>query len=192
MRFLTSKKFWIPVAVIVFILSFLTAYGAYRDRVVLYFQEKRETRLLQETERVLAEIDAAYRSDFDGGKTPEETVELFIAALQNKDAHRASKYYELSVQPKALAGLEEEFREKGNYQLSIDYFTEVKTKGEKKCNERGDGCTFEYIYITKEDRTVLLGKSGDKLFVPTGSESAKAFDLTLNDKTGVWKITQPF
>src|SRR3989338_4283888 len=187
MRFLTSKKFWIPVAVIVFVLSFLTAYGAYRDRVVLYFQERREARLLKETERVLAEIDAAYRSDFDGGKTPEETVELFIAALQNKDMKQASKYYELSVQPKALAGLEEEFREKGNYQLSIDYFTEVKTKGEKKCNERGDGCTFEYIYITKEDRTVLLGKSGDKLFVPTGSESAKAFDLTLNNKTGVWK-----
>ena len=45
MRFLTSKKFWIPVAVIVFVLSFLTAYGAYRDRVVLYFQERREARL---------------------------------------------------------------------------------------------------------------------------------------------------
>ena len=191
MRFLTSKKFWIPVAVIVFVLSFLTAYGAYRDRVVLYFQERREARLLQETERVLAEIDAAYRSDFDGGKTPEETVELFIAALQNKDMKQASKYYELSVQPKALAGLEEEFRKKGNYQLSIDYFTEVKSKGEKKCNEKGDGCSFSYKYITSEDRESLIVGTNDKIFIPKGSTRIKGVDLKLNIRTYVWKITQP-
>ena len=192
MRFLTSKKFWIPVAVIVFVLSFLTAYGAYRDRVVLYFQERREARLLQETERVLAEIDAAYRSDFDGGKTPEETVELFIAALQNKDMKQASKYYELSVQPKALAGLEEEFREKGNYQLSIDYFTEVKTKGEKKCNERGDGCTFEYIYFLDKQTEFKIRGTNDTLIIPAGGESQRSIDTERSKYTQVWKITQPF
>lgn len=191
MKFFKSKKLWIPVVVIIFLLAFLTAYGAYRDSVVQYYREKRDERLLKESERITAEIETAYRNDVDGGGTPEETIELFIAALEKKDIAQASKYYELSVQPKALASLEEELKENGDLRLSINYFAEVTSKGTKQCNEKGDGCTFEYKYVETEDQTSLIVGTNDKILIPKGSMSRELIDLELNTRTNIWKIKQP-
>lgn len=43
-----------------------------------------------------------YKNDFDGGKTPEETLELFITALRAGDIEKASKYYEIGLQQENL------------------------------------------------------------------------------------------
>ncbi len=140
---------------------------------------------------VQAEIDK-YKQDFDGGKTPEETLDLFLVALKAGDIDKASRYYEISVQGKALASLKEELRKQGNLEQGINYTTEVYKKGTKKCNEKGDGCTFRYEYVTEKDETVNFGKSGDKLFVPAGSRSSKFTDVGINRYTEIWKIEQPF
>ncbi len=52
-----------------------------------YFNPKRQA------ERRYAELQKQYADDVYGGKTPGETLQLFIAALKAGDADLASKYF---------------------------------------------------------------------------------------------------
>jgi hypothetical protein len=131
-----------------------------------------------------------YRDDFDGGKTPEETIELLLTALKEGDLERASSYYELSAQKQELARLKEKLEKQGNVNQAIDYITEVYEKGEKKCNEWGDGCTFEYDFVRTEASTSTAIISGQTIIMvsPEGSKGRKIIDTVLNKYTNVWKI----
>jgi hypothetical protein len=55
-------------------------------------QEWREARAIQE------KLEMAYRDDKYGGKTPEETLGMFIAALENGDIELAGKYFVIEKQ----------------------------------------------------------------------------------------------
>lgn len=50
--------------------------------------------------------EALYKADTYGGDTPEQTLELFITALEAEDYELASKYYIPEVQQKAKDGFE--------------------------------------------------------------------------------------
>ncbi|TSC61699.1 MAG: hypothetical protein Athens041674_682 [Parcubacteria group bacterium Athens0416_74] len=50
-------------------------------------------------------LEAAYRKDTYGGKTPEETLELFIEALEAKDYELAAKYFVIEKQDVAKSDL---------------------------------------------------------------------------------------
>jgi hypothetical protein len=114
---------WTGAAVFALLL-FLFLYGTYRDDLVKYFVERRERLMNEEARRVMAEIEEAYQNDHDGGTTPEETIGLFLAALRAGDSERASTYYELSVQPKALEGLEN-----GGFEERIKFIVDIQNKG---------------------------------------------------------------
>lgn len=162
------------------------------ERTHKWAVDRYEKNASEAIEKQITALREKYQNDFDGGKTPEKTLDLYLAALRAGDIEKASKYYEFSVQEKALASLKKEFMDRGDLNQSIEYTTEVYKKGNKKCNEKNDGCTFDYTYITTKDETVAFGESGDKLFVPAGSESSKFTDLTQNPFTKIWKITQPY
>ena len=186
------KVFIFAGSIFLFLIIFLTAYGYYRPKIISYLIKEREARLLAQSEKITADIERAYANDFDGGKTPEETLDLFLIALKAGDAVKASKYYELSIQPKALESLKKELKEKGSLQSSISYFEEVRTKGEKKCDE--NNCNYKYVYVTTEaaTSTVRISNQNITLVTPVGSQNRKIIDLTLNKKTGIWKIQQPY
>ncbi len=189
------KKAWIKVVLYVFLGAFglfltLSIYGMYLPQIHKYFLDRRMAALQTETDRVEKEIEQAYQNDFDGGKTPEETIALFLTALRAGDTEKASKYYELTVQQKALTSLKEEFSANGNLTNSINYFTDVREKGKKQCSVYG--CTFEYTYKTTEDRESLVVGTSDKIFIPKGSFRSKILDLYQSKYTKVWKITQPY
>ncbi len=187
-----KKTIIIFAAFILFVVASLTALGIYYPDLQRFGKKLQEKRLQAEYDRNMKEIEEAYKNDIDGGKTPEETFDLFLVALKADNVEMASKYYELPVQPKALANLQKEFTEKGNLQRSLDYFTEVRQKGEKKCNEDGDGCTFEYVYLTDKDEMVSIKGTDNKIFIEQGDSRSKYFDMTINVKTIVWKISQPY
>lgn len=58
----------------------------------------------KELKQLTEEINKPYLEDTYGGKTPKETLEMFIAAVEKEDFDLASKYFVLSKQ--------EEWREK--------------------------------------------------------------------------------
>jgi hypothetical protein len=48
--------------------------------------------------RLARQLEAPYRNDKYGGETPEETFDMFIAALEKGDVELASKYFKLDKQ----------------------------------------------------------------------------------------------
>lgn len=183
---------WKIILTLVGILFAVTLLGFFGPKVASYWREYRYDVNLREAEDMARAIETAYKNDLDGGKTPEETFDLFLTALKASNTLQASKYYELSVQPKALVSLQKELAENGNLQKSIDYFSEVLTKGTRFCNEEGEGCTWEYRYITTKDEVVGVEGREEKFFIPAGSNDKKSVDISINISSGVWKITQPF
>ncbi len=77
-----------------------------------------------------AALEARYQADTDGGKTPKETLELFIAALEKEDFELASRYFVLTKQ--------EEWREKlakGKEKNNLPWFVdELKIINKKLVN----------------------------------------------------------
>src|SRR3989338_5338672 len=51
-----------------------------------------------QTQRELDKLEAPYRNDKIGGQTPEETFDMFIAALKKEDIELASKYFVIKKQ----------------------------------------------------------------------------------------------
>src|SRR3989344_3937509 len=136
----------------------------------------------------------AQKNDTYGGKTPEETFDLFLEALKKNDAELASKYYIIDNQEKKFLKLKEYLVRDGSLNKSVIYFTDVRSKDKKIChdldNERA-GCNFEYIYITTEDSESLILGTNDRIFIPKGSEGSKMIDLKLNPYANIWKVVQP-
>jgi hypothetical protein len=170
----------------------ITALGLWGPKVAGYWREYQYDLEVRKAEEMARAIETAYKNDKDGGKTPEETFDLLLTALKAGNTLQASKYYELSVQPKALSSLQTEFAQYGDLHKSIDYFTEVREKGERKCNEKGGGCTFTYRFINPDDKNVQISESDNTVLVLAGSQNNKKVSLALNRYSSHWKVTQPF
>src|SRR3989344_4079216 len=80
----TSKKFLFGFFGILFLALVVWSWGAY------FNPEVREKRALI---KYFEDIQEEYRNDTYGGATPEETLQLFIAALEAEDIELASKYF---------------------------------------------------------------------------------------------------
>jgi hypothetical protein len=82
--------------IVVFILAILAAFVIWGMLNVSPWLKKlqdwRAARALQ------SEIEKLYRNDKYGGKTPEETFDMFIAALEKGDIELASKYFVIEKQ----------------------------------------------------------------------------------------------
>ncbi len=163
------KSFLIRLLVLLVVFFVVvTLLGLWGPKVASYWRQYQYGLEVRQAEQVKKAIEEAYRNDRDGGKTPEETFDLFLVALKSGDILRASKYYELSVQPKALSSLQKELAQSGSLDKSIKYFTDVRGMGVKKCNDTGDGCTFRYI------------SPADNL--------SELVDIIVNKNSGFWKI----
>ena len=80
----TSKKFLLGFFGILLLTLAVWSWGAY------FNPEVREKRALI---KYFEDIEEEYRNDMYGGATPEETLQLFIAALEAGDIELASKYF---------------------------------------------------------------------------------------------------
>ncbi len=174
-----------------FVLSSVSAYGFFRPKLISFLIEKREERIVKNARESFLEKEARLKADTFGGKTPEETINLFIKALEDGDIYLASKYYDLDKQGSALKSLQEELADNGSLKRTVDYFKEVSEKGKKICNESNDGCTFEYKFKTIQDGISSVLGSEDKVFVPKGSLRLRLIDIEKNKISEVWKIILP-
>ena len=98
-----SKIFWI-IVIILFVLM-LTELGLrYYDR---WHGQKRVEELARELERIESERTAAQAADTIGGETPQETLRMFIDAVEAGDYELASKYFVIEKQEEWEEDLEE-------------------------------------------------------------------------------------
>ncbi len=123
-------------------------------------QDFRSARDYLNYERIMKK---AYQSDAVGGKTPEETLQLFITALEKGDYDLASKYFVPDKQGEMREALGN-WDKAGKMREIIDYFN----SNEKKLSS-----------ITSNEATITIAIRG---------EASMVVDLLLNSFTKVWKI----
>lgn len=111
-------------------------------------------------------VEEAYRNDTYGGKTPQETLDLFIEAIRAGDVELASKYFALDD---ALS------RDKW-----LEYLREVKNSN--LLNEMADD-----LAAAKEYKSLYEGNQQFILFNKDYSDSL-IINFELNPISKVWKI----
>ncbi len=164
-----KTKWWI------FVLGFLTiiALGIIVDAVwTEYFSPAaQEARRMKEQyaayEQQQKTYEEALAQDTYGGKTPEETLALFIAAIEKEDIDLASKYFiqDINLSRQKWVDFLTKIKDGGNLQR---FATDLKNYQEK--NETISDSNFAFIY-KNDDGTVGL-----------------QIDMKLNEQTKIWKI----
>lgn len=104
----------------------------------------------------------AYKNDAYGGDTPEETLNLFIAALKAGDTDLAAKYFLLEEQEK-MRGELQVGKEKDNLGFVIDLLVRAQNRG-----------------TIKDGRAILT--------VAENGKALMSIDLVQNPYTRKWKI----
>lgn len=126
-------------------------------------------------------------ADTAGGATPEETVRMIIAALEDGDIVRASTYYYVLDQEKARESFAKQFSEKKDLSASVSYFKNI-LDGEKECDEKTTICVFTKEYVRDTDEWLLLPGAAEPVLFSRGSKGRETGSFVLNQYTGVWKI----
>ena len=99
--------------------------------VTVYFSP--EMRRARDAREYLEQLQADYANDTYGGATPEETLALFIAALEKGDIELASKYFLPEDREEILSDIESA-EESGRMNQSIERFKDLnlETKNEDR------------------------------------------------------------
>lgn len=186
---------WI-VGVIIAVLTFLWFLGAYGYQIQNYFIQKSQEKYLAQIEENRARLLEAQKNDTYGGKTPEETLDLYITALKAGDIELASKYSEISIenpilQNKELEGFKRELERDGDLHVVLENMDNILEKGEKKIWSDTE-VSFVYYYITTEESTSTSMFSNQEIITvrPKGTKEKVGVSLQLNPYTKVWKINQ--
>ena len=167
---LKSKKIKFIIWFIVLLFGVYALIWVYEN----YFSEKaKETKEQQKNyEKYLnwkSSYEKAMSEDAYGGKTPEETLNLFIEALKKEDLELASKYFVLNSNgerdPKWLEALQKT-KEAGKLKEVIELLSKVKPDLEARISQDN------FVFSVRDlQGKVLLD-----------------IDLVLNQYSNIWKI----
>ena len=136
-----------------------------------------------EVQRLQAQWEKPYREDTYGGKTPEETYDMFLDALRKGDTELASKYFIIEKQDDWKKTLEE--YENNNLLVSfVSELEETKSVWKKSNKSNEKIASFTYINSIKEDKTVDF--EGQKITIPAGNYTNES--VFTKYLSGVWKI----
>jgi len=129
-----------------------------------------------------------FKEDTYGGKTPQETYDLYITALKNNDLDLASKYFYWKKQVEQKDKLEE-IKNKGELEK---YISNLPKWEELKKKEILDQSSISYIWkgISEKPITVNLPK-GEGEFITEiiqPGEYEKNIEFKFNNYAEIWKI----
>src|SRR3989338_11611435 len=163
-----AKKwwFWVGVVVLIPIVWYVWGYASWWTAGADSRAENRQAYegwLAMEAESVA--LEAQYRADNYGGTTPEETLRLFIEALEKKDYALAAKYFVVEKQEGA--------------------YVDLQTSNQK-------GMVDEYMKALGLPYKVSIFKDGTKADIDffEGSQQAHFERMTINPFTKKWKLTE--
>lgn len=112
-------------------------------------------------------LEEQYKNDTYGGDTPEETLRLFVEALEKGDFALAAKYYVPEKQAEALVDIHAAASSGGMERFMVAY-----KEGTKKTGQ-----------------SVATGDYGIEIF-PKGDDTPFSMQFTENPFTHKWKITE--
>ncbi len=170
----TKKKVWV-ILIAVFALILLA--GGYFAWTKYFSPEAQRERKLQENidkyTSAMKTFEETMRADTYGGKTPEETLAMFIDALKKGDIELASKYFILDTNTK-----------------SPDYLTRRKWEGGLNEISKNGGTLNIISKLGNLPIKAQDDKLGTAIFKSVNSESIAdvLVDLTFNKYSQVWKI----
>lgn len=180
-----TKNFWrqwqgvlilaiIAAAVIVFLLRLEPVVDAVQHRLTAfkYYLQVRK-------------LTAPYKNDKYGGKTPEETFDLFLDALRKEDIDLASKYFVIPKRDNWEKSLEEYKKTK----LLASFILELENNRKHWEKEQGgDTSVAEFYFTTKVSKETEVEFGGQKLKLSAGDYS----NTVRFEKypSGVWKISE--
>ncbi|TSD03496.1 MAG: hypothetical protein Athens071416_177 [Parcubacteria group bacterium Athens0714_16] len=146
---------------IVFLSNFATK-GAVKEFVV---RDKDSFTSPQDYLDYVEQYKQAQSRDTYGGKTPEETLGLFVDALKKGDTELASKYFVLDKQKEMVDSLKQGI-ESGGADRLMDYYLTGNT--EKTYNDSLN--THRFRILKEKDQPGFI------------------IDFALNESTNIWKI----
>ena len=126
--------------------------------------------------------DPSYKDTY-GGQTPEETYDLFLAALKNEDVELASKYFILEDQESWTLTLNQ-FKEDGFLEEIIQELENIKSKWTKIETNDPNVASFQYTVVIEEDTTSTF--EGEEIVIPAGNYTNEVVFNKYPSK--VWKI----
>ena len=137
-----------------------------------------------EAHRLQAQWEKPYREDKYGGKTPEETYDMFLAALSKGDTTLASKYFVVDKQESWSKTLEEYKKQNllSNFILELENVRKIWKKSEKSTENL---VSFTYLNRISNDKVVNF--EGQKITIPAGNYTNETV-FELNIYTKVWKV----
>jgi hypothetical protein len=121
---------------------------------------------MQMQEKKAADLKAAYQADTYGGATPEETLRLFVEALEKKDYVLASRYFVVEEQSPNLQR-SEDGANSGGFAALVDAYKKGK------------------IDVTKS----ADGKNAEINVYPSGETTGFFFRARINEFSSKWKLT---
>jgi len=131
-----------------------------KQKLTWWYMDAQNEKRLQETKDML-------QADTYGGKTPEETLKLFVEAIKIKDADLASKYYLPWKQKEAKKEMQDWF---GDYPDGLEKFLNTYRDG----YIQRDSVMQRYITIDIYENKI------DKY--------PYSIDMQLNNQNNIWKI----
>ena len=181
MRFFSKKKIVILGIVILglVVLYFLIPQAYY------YYQSWKIGQTYKEFEESFLEY---LRADTFGGKTPQETYEMYLEALKQGDLELASKYYWWERQVKEKERLEK-LAEEGKLQDYIDSFPDWAELKEEEYWDP-DGRRYSWIEILEEPIKIKLPLGGGEYQedVLEPGEYKQEIIFHLNKHANIWKL----
>ena len=125
MKLNKNKIFW-GFMVLLFVLMFAELGWRYYDK---WHSQRRVAELAAELERLEQEDYAKKATDIIGGATPQETLEMFIEAVEAGDYELASKYFVLERQGEELKSLQNSLKENIDNMMGLLKQVDVSSEG---------------------------------------------------------------
>ncbi|MEX1014625.1 MAG: hypothetical protein WDZ80_05700 [Candidatus Paceibacterota bacterium] len=110
-------KRYILISLSLFFVIVLSLFIA--SRYIIWRDNKNINNALEEIEKIEEDIYQQQLNDNYGGETPQETLEMYIKALESRDYELASKYFVLGEQEKNLNFLIESNQENLNSLINL-------------------------------------------------------------------------
>ena len=138
-----------------------------------------------EAQRLQDQWEKPYREDTYGGKTPEETYDMFLDALRKGDTTLASRYFVIDEQEKWQKTLEQ-YKVQSLISGFVNELEGVKKIWRKSDKSNENVTSFIYTNTISEDKIVEF--EGEKITIPSGNYANETI-FEFNIYTKVWKIS---
>jgi hypothetical protein len=180
---------WLGIIVVILLIAFLAFtwyFSTHEKEVRTAWMGAWYKMLIAPEMRAQEKLEAMRKVDNVGGKTPEETLDMYIAVLKKGDVKMAVKLYEVAVQEKQTRDFKEVDLNK-----VVEWNENVKKLGKAETWPNGT-YSIGYKEVAKEDvstTTIILGQAVSGT-IKKGSTTTIEKIFVKNQYTNVWKMLQ--